>query len=255
MRIRSRRDLKSGEEITIVYENELPHDYKLRRQILKEGHEFICACNLCKTDTTLSLPEGPLRKKALELADVQIFAITAFTNAELLDNIEQTIDEVLKSGFGYGAHPMKVLHQHAMQLHLSKNDRVDALKMALRIYFLIEPSMEPPELPEYRLATLVIIISFLTPGTSNSVVTIPPRISRIVKASFHHIYAKLVLDCEELLGADAKATKFEKAHFSVLKAELDRVNEMAGKNERLFFSPTYLSGQSEILAQRMPRNF
>jgi len=70
---------------------------------------------------------------------------------------------------------MRALHHQAIKLHLSLNENLSALKKALRVYFLIEPCMSPPELPELRLNTLYIIVSFLSPGTSTFAGNAPPE--------------------------------------------------------------------------------
>lgn len=205
LRIRARTDIKAGDELTICYDP--TEDYTLRRRHLR-NFDIDCTCPICQNGDTG--PTGPFRRNIFKLShprpELKIPRLTGLANA---------IEAMKQGKYGYGIYPMRDLHQQAYLTHLRRGETAECLKVALKIYYVIEPMIVPPIYEDYRLCTLYTIVSLLNappPGTT-SIEELPPALQEIIPVVFIHLRAKIATDTERCYGADSIVAKFERQFF------------------------------------------
>ncbi|KUJ21562.1 SET domain-containing protein [Mollisia scopiformis] len=205
LRIRARMDIKIGDELTICYDP--TEDYTLRRSHLKD-YGINCDCPICHFGDTG--PTGPFRRKMLHLAHSNLKRKTLD-----MEDLEIAIEDMRQHQMGYGIYPMRDIHQQAYLAYFSKGKTSECLKLALKIYYQVEPVIKPPIYEDYRLCTLYTIISLLNPpppGTTN-LDELPLVVLMLIPNIFLYLRDKLARDTEKCYGADSIVAKFERNFF------------------------------------------
>jgi len=130
-RLRARKDIKAGEEITVCYLTN-PGGTISRKAELQEGWCIDCSCSLCSQVSTNELAAtDPLREKVLELRSTE--------SGRTMENYVGAIFDMKRAGLGKGAYPLRDLYWQVMKLYLKGGNVVlSALKTALRIFYEIE---------------------------------------------------------------------------------------------------------------------
>jgi hypothetical protein len=206
LRIRARSDIKAGDELTICYDP--TEDYTLRRSHLKD-YGINCHCQICQVGDTG--PTGPFRRKMLHLAHSN----QQRKNLEM-EGLESAIEDMRLHHMGYGVYPMRDIHQQAYLAYLSKGKTSECLKLALKIYYQVEPMISPPIYEDYRLCTLYAIVSLLNPPLpeETNLEPLPPTILEIIPKVFLQLRRKLASDTERCYGADSLVAQFERQFFT-----------------------------------------
>ena len=118
---------------------------------------------------------------------------------------------ILEPSHGYGIYPMKKLYEHAMRAYIVQGREPDSFKMALRLYYLVEPAIASPELLQNRLTTLDIVTCCLcTMADSHEEFSFP------LIQLFLPVRAKLVVDYKKCFSADSKSLGLRRSYSTIL---------------------------------------
>ena len=191
LRIRAKRNVPTGQEITIGYVSD-GGDYIGRRESLKKGWHFNCTCELCKKGPIA--PQGELRDRFVELNESDC-------NIEEVQNL---IEDIKKAGFGLDAWPMRLLHNTAWVCHMGDGNWEGVMKALLTLCFVIEPSKSSFAETEEKLDTMHHLINLIQTRSFKEIDR------RVVVDIWGFLRAKRVADMETFFGADSHVAKFER---------------------------------------------
>ena len=208
--VRAVKTIPSGEEITFCYSGQRGNEVKRKREHLASWL-FTCTCELCKKPP--SGMQGPLRDGILALEEM--FQFLHQPTAIQLQVIEGCIAEMKKAGFGYGVYPMAQLHHHALKAYVGNGNTTEALRTALKLYYLIEPSQTPVPFGWEIINTMYSLINII-----NLSYEVDCPLKGAMPIIYFHLRFKLVADCEKWFGKDSTIAIHEK------KVWEDQVEEM-----------------------------
>lgn len=236
LRIRARTDVKAGDELTICYDP--TEDYTLRRSHLR-NFDIDCTCPICQNGDTG--PAGPFRRNIFKLShprpELKIPKLTGLANA---------IEAMKQGEYGYGIYPMRDLHQQTYLTHFRRGETAECLKVALKIYYVIEPTIVPPIYEDYRLCTLYTVVSLLNPSTAGTtdLEELPFTLKEIIPIIFIHLRSKIAMDTERCYGADSIVARFERQFFI---DTLKRLQEGANVNFKYVAADTDMEERARFV--------
>lgn len=208
LRVRALRDISANEVLTLNQARETP-DRGLRRHYLEEDFDINCACTLRSNP-----PRGPiggLRQHILKLSE-----LLPPESTDQIHEMETAIEDMLKSGLGYGSLTMRALHEVMMTAHAFKGDYDAAFKICLKIYYLIEP----PSLTA-RLQTLYRICCFMVVPKPKPVPLsegqTPVRMQDLTPHIVVHLHEQLLGQIKKCFGQDTAVVKWEEPFLTELK--------------------------------------
>jgi hypothetical protein len=143
--------------------------------------------------------------------------------------VEPAIEDMKKAGFGYGTRPMEVLHKHIVRGQIYNTNTAKALKICLKIYYLILPAECPKPPLHHRITIFFVLVSLLdikleSVARINPAVRtlkpLPQKVMDLLPDILFHLKAKLVSDTAKCFGEDSVAARFEKTIFEDLLAKL-----------------------------------
>lgn len=203
LHVRALKDIAAGNEITFSYVSSQA-DYEDREWKLKYHWNIKCECSLCQKG--LLGPTEKLREKVTKLVAMEIPKAGC-----RITQIERAIGDMKANGFDNGDQLMLSLHKTLLGAYMFKKQSGNALKTALKIYYLLEP-ITVPEIPlEARLMSLFNIIAHCyIPEDKLGLEPLPNDIRALIPAINLHLKQHLVDMTEKCFGADSKNAKFER---------------------------------------------
>jgi hypothetical protein len=136
------------------------------------------------------------------------------------DQVHKGIRSMTDAGFGFSTVPMLALHRMALTGHLVFKELAEALKLALKLYFVIEPAQVPSIQPPLHLFTLhqifTIIYAAIIAAARHPVRRPLPDNIAILFGQHHidsHLRYKLVLETVKCFGEDSAIFRREKGRF------------------------------------------
>lgn len=132
-----------------------------------------------------------------------------------MEGLEGAIEDMRLHHMGFGVYPMRDIHQQAYLAYFSKGKTSECLKLALKIYYQVEPMISPPIYEDYRLCTLYTIISLLNypPPEAINLEPLPLTVLEMIPKVFLPLRHKLAVDTERCYGADSLVGQYERQFF------------------------------------------
>ncbi|KAK0125695.1 hypothetical protein ONS95_000301 [Cadophora gregata] len=245
LRIRASRDIAAGEEVTLCYTPEI-RDYQARKSNLKTFGEIDCNCVLCQKGDFG--PQGPLRDQVRALKDIDLA-----TSPNRIGDVKLGIQAMLDAGFGWGADPMRELHQQLLRGYFAKMNAVECLKIALKMRYQIEPAQYPPTSMQSRIETLYVLQSFLNfpaPGASK-LGDLPMKVKELAAQVNFNLRDMLARDVAQCFGSDSMVANFEKDFAERQGIEFNKHVQRSSKRKLYKYVPL---GQSEAARVKFVKN-
>ena len=245
LRIRATRDIAAGEEITLCYAPEFG-DYQARKSDLKTYWSIDCNCVLCQKGDYG--PQGPLRDQVRALRNIDLVR-----SPDRSGEVKRAIQALRNAGFGWGADPMRELHQQLLRGYFAKMNASECLKLALKIRYQIEPAQYPPTSMQCRIATLYVLQSFLNfpaPGISK-LSELPMKVKELAIQVNFDLRDMLARDVAQCFGSDSMVANFEKDFAERQRAEFNLHVQAAAKGQ--FYKNVPLH-QSEAARTKFVKN-
>lgn len=136
LQLRALRNIQKDEELTMNWIWQVP-SYLSRRKDLKTIFDIKCRCALCLRGPSPLELNSPLLSEALRLARPH----PADKHSQQILDIERVI-KVIEKTYGLGPYMLCPLHQKLGELYFSQGNMVQALKLFLKIRFLLLPTQE-----------------------------------------------------------------------------------------------------------------
>ncbi|KUJ16920.1 uncharacterized protein LY89DRAFT_669361 [Mollisia scopiformis] len=206
LRVRALRDISKDEELLIPWV-EISDDRRVRLDKLIYNWNLTCRCDACRNGPTMT-PD--LLKRSFKLINLK----EEKECLSLLPDIESTMTELQSSGLG-NSQAMRRLVRRAIAGHLGrKNDLslTKALKLFLKIYYVIDHQTSPPTRRLEHLATMHDIRSLLYApllGWARDVQPYPERIKVLLVNIYPYWCVKIAEDIRLAFGADSAACRVE----------------------------------------------
>lgn len=184
---------------------------------------FTCYCQFCVVETKIGLTQKTdeyLRVRVLKLAAPKI----DLTWAEMKE-IRDGIEALTKAGWQIGTYPLRALHLKLVQGYIERGLFAEALKLCLKIYYVIEPA----QISYYktlasRIATLYLLLSLLVidpygltysikAKASGPTSETPIAIQTLAFQVYPHLRAKFGKDLQTCFGANSSQCIVDKKLF------------------------------------------
>jgi hypothetical protein len=225
LRVRALRDIPADTELTEQYNVPKLGDDELHKTTLSAKWNIQCNCNAPGGKGPIG-PTGELKARVTKLESDTLDMDSIHEQRK----VERAIEDMKKAGFGYSTRSMETLHGLAAKGQLCNTNTAEALKICLKIYYLILPAGNPKPVLQRRITVFFAIVSLLhhnklddepesNPGVK-ALQPLPQKVMDLLTNILFHLKAKLVSDTTKCFGEDSMASRLEKASFEVIFTSL-----------------------------------
>lgn len=214
LRCRALKNINANTELTISRIRPLHPNFEgrcLEMDILGIN----CECELCQNPSPE--PEGDLKSRLSKYRPYPDKRIVYNDMCLTLDQLQEDIKSMTNAGFGFATVPMLLLHKLAMDAYMVNSQMAEALKLALKIFFVVEPAQVPSILPPLHLFTWyqILNIVYYDAFRSGARQPLPNSIRLLLERHETHIHLryKLVLETAKCFGENSAIFRHEKTRF------------------------------------------
>jgi hypothetical protein len=232
--VRAISNIPANSELTINYISSLRADRMTRNTTLRRIYTFACTCFLCGPDRKRLEPKPKQKRDLNDILEPEVMQQMIKIDAKMyLKHVEHAIDQLKVSGRYPHCWPTHELHNILYSGRFFAEEHADALKLWLKIHFVIQPAQLPRFSPDQTIKSLRVLIALLSDEdvckalkTDNS---FPPELVDVLPRIVYHLRGKLVRQTENCWGADSAVAKFERKlyeeHFGALEKDLMALKE------------------------------
>jgi hypothetical protein len=213
LRVRASRNIAKSEEVIFSYLGQVG-DYEGRRQLLQRLWGIRCTCPVCAE--CLWNDDYGFRAATEELGLVRAAIRGVYTSRPppSPDSLAFAIGVLECQGRGYGVPSMLEAHQLLILLHTNNNNVQEALKVALKTRYVVEPEQKPKMQLKDSLITLLNLILLMQSPKQ------PEEISALCNLTLDALRRGYLKDVGKCFGENSMVYRHQKASEGKLDREL-----------------------------------
>jgi hypothetical protein len=131
-----------------------------------------------------------------------------------MNEINLFIVEMLDAGYNIGTWPLRHLYREMFYTVIRRGNFTDALKVLLKLYYVVEVASSPPQLPDDRLNSRKKLISLIRTVLLMESSLITEDVKCALSYIRGYLSRKICEDTEKCFG-DIEIAKFEKEQFQM----------------------------------------
>jgi hypothetical protein len=132
-----------------------------------------------------------------------------------LNEVKHFIIDMVGAGYDFGTWPLRQLYRQIFCTVLSRGNFMGALKVWLKLYYVVDVASSPPQLPDDRLNSLKKLISLIRAVQLMESPLITEDVKWALSYARGYLSRKLCEETEKCFG-DIEVAKFEKEQFQMV---------------------------------------